>query len=280
MAARYADLLRERLMSAVAACPEDAVIWLSGGIDSASLLAAALALGREPPLMTFKLEGAHEHPDLRIARSMAETVSLHLDVVEIPRARLAEDARALCRLNARYSAEVGELAPVYKVFVQVAHGCSYMLDGMRERGLAVALAGFCADSYWGSGRKMEVMLRKEGRAGWQAYRERYLVSKWNSESFVYWLAKRRGLAVIDPWADQPVRELMLGLGPAQMHVGRKKGLALHAFPELWRRGAWARDNSSLQVNSGLRGLHDSLLHTHNPRGRKAIIGLYNDWAKA
>src|SRR5215831_18080703 len=79
-AARYRSLLVE----AVAAAGPEIPVLLSGGVDSSTVLAAALLLGARPATFTFALEGPPS-PDARAARAIAERFELPHELVLIPR---------------------------------------------------------------------------------------------------------------------------------------------------------------------------------------------------
>ena len=95
------------------------------------------------------------------------------------------------------------------------------------------------------------------------------------------MARLCGTPMEEPYSDEPLLSHAIAMDYAELNrLGTKfkqKGIALRAFPEFWSRG-WYRRNSSLQVNSGVREWHDTLLADVelNPDGRhRAVVGIYN-----
>ena len=81
----------------------------------------------------------------------------------------------------------------------------------------------------------------------------------------------------DPYYNADVRKLLLSCTFDQLHKPREKSIAYIAFEEYWRQGKWYRLRENLQVGTGLREWHDTMLaSTINTRQSKAIIGIYND----
>ena len=167
-----------RVRKALLAAVEDigpATIALSGGIDSASVLAACLAIGRKPDCYTFALSPG-ESADLRVARSMCETFGLELRVAPILRhyATLERDLRWVVPYAAHYmGAAYGVGKPkIVKVPIQCLHAMSYVAALAIEHKVGTMLTGFCADGYYGSNRAMHVMLQREGIAASTSFTQR------------------------------------------------------------------------------------------------------------
>jgi hypothetical protein len=274
--------IREALIAAVEPFPA-ATVALSGGTDSASVLAAHLALGRKPDCYTFQLLPG-ESLDLKIARSMCETFGLKLHVAQIGRAqdRLLADLRRLLPYASRYLGEAygAKEGRLVKVPVQCLQPMSYVLDLGLEHGVGVMMTGFCADTYYGNSRSMSVMLREEGLAAWDAYRRKYLVHPVNADLLVQAYFRDNGIDLFDAWAAPCVQDVMFRLGPKELHTKVPKLVALRAFPEFWKRGKWVRENQSLQVVGGIREWHDTLLASPiNKRAHRVIVSLYADILK-
>src|SRR5690606_20762498 len=111
-----AATFRAAVIATLTPLPETTPLLLSGGTDSATVLAGLLALGRRPDCYTFRL-GAHDTADVRVARSMAETFGLRHVVVTIP-----QDATTLLRDVRRVLRIIGTPR---KVSVQCSHPFLY-----------------------------------------------------------------------------------------------------------------------------------------------------------
>jgi len=260
---------RSLMIAAVAATPETSPVLLSGGVDSATIVASSLALGRVPPCYTFQLGGSIS-PDLTVTRQMASTFGLPLTVTTIPwtAETLDADVRRVLRITRNPT----------KTHVQCAHPFLYMAAAIAQDGHRACLMGMAADDLYGTMRDVQVALHAEGEAVARQMRTEHFfdpkVSDWSCSA----VARHYGVVLIDPYRDERVAAFVLGLDMAKIHRRRQKALALAAFPEFWSQGAWVRPNASLQVVSGLRAWHNSLLSSPvNRRRSVAVRGVYTDF---
>lgn len=282
----FASHLRELVMQSVGehGCTP---ISLSGGIDSASILAAQIAHGYKPELYTFQL-GEMVSRDLSTATAMAKHFGLNLHVAKIPQNEetLISDIYKILPYTWEYFNKVRQMIPdnvepLYKVPIQCLHAMSYSLELAASHGVTKLMTGFCADSYYGSGRRSNVILQQDGYKAWDDYRKKYLVHPINADLLVKAYANDiHGIDLHDGWADDRIAEFMFQFNQAQLNTPFPKAMAVYAFPEFWKAGNWRRGNESLQVVGGIREWHDTLLASPiNTGGYKAIIGLYNNMAK-
>lgn len=272
-----AGQLRTRLLAAVSELPADTPILLSGGIDSATVLAASLELGRLPVCYTFHLEGSPSQ-DARVAASMTETTGAELRTVVIPRDLdgLLADVRFLIRSGVKPQ----------KTFVQCAHPFHYLARQISADGYSLVSHGMAAGDLFPTSRKAMVIYSRGGQEAFDDYRRQQFDLYENarpmgiSDLAVEHAAGLHGVRLADPYRHPEVVAYALGLRFDTIHRPRQKQVLVDAFPEFWARGAWYRKNSSLQVNSGIREWHDVLLTTDaNRHGHKAIVGLYNSIAR-
>lgn len=274
----------KRVRAALLAAVDDigpAEIALSGGIDSASVLAASLALGRQPACFTFRLLPG-DSLDLKVARSMCEAFGLTLNVQDIERSTkvLRRDLEWVVPYAATYMSRAYNTAgpKIVKVPIQCLHAMSYVASIARSRGVRTMLTGFCADGYYGSSRAMNVMLQREGLRAWDDYRRKYLVHPTNADLLVqHYFSDRCEIELIDAWAHPAVQKVMLDMVPAELHRPFVKAVAVHAFPEFWSKGAWVRENQSLQVVGGIREWHDTLLSEPEFEGAPSILAVYSSF---
>lgn len=258
-------------------------VCLSGGIDSASVLAAQLECGFRPSCFTFRL-GDLVSRDLKVAREMTAAFGLELIEAAIPQSEdvLISDLRRLLPVAAVYlGGAYGVGSKVVKVPVQCLHAMSYVAEDLRAAGHTRAFTGFCADGYYGSGRAMAKLLRYEGRDAWQDYRIKYLVHPVNADLMVKHYFGLCGIDLIDAFDTDGLRNLLLPLGYTALNKPFPKAPSVYAFPDFWKRGAWVRGNESLQVVGGIREWHDTLLASAvNTGERRKIVGVYADMLKS
>lgn len=268
IAARWRELFLE-----VVEPRKDAPIFLSGGVDSAAILSAQLALGARPDVYTLRLEGWHSS-DLSVARSMAETFDLPFTVVTVPHDEdaLVEDIKHLIRL----------LGTTRKTAIQNGQCVMHLARAARAAGHTEAFIG--TGGVVEDCRECQMILHYEGEEAARAFRAKTLFRSDGDEmdgtKAMHTCARAEGIEPIEPLAAQPFADYSLSLDVSEINRGRQKGIALRAFPGFWRSGPWYRRNKSMQVESGIREWHDTLLKSKwNVRGNKRVIGVYNDLAK-
>jgi len=263
-----AATFRAAVIATLTPLPETTPLLLSGGTDSATVLAGLLALGRRPDCYTFRL-GAHDTADVRVARSMAETFGLRHTIVTIP-----QDATTLLRDVRRVLRIIGTPR---KVSVQCSHPFLYLAPALLADGHRAALTGLGADDRYGTTRQVAIVCRRGDAAACTAARRAQATRPDASDVAIMATCDHLGLRLLPIFHDARLSELLLRMPYAEIHRPVQKGIALRAFPEFWRRGAWYRRNASLQVASGLRAWHDTLLRSPvNRRGRRAVAALYRD----
>ena len=259
-------------------------LCLSGGIDSATALAASLAAGIKPTCYTFTVAGREPSEDFRIAKEMclAHDVIHHPVIVPCDPKQVIRDIQLVLPYITYHGSSTPDSKAIYKVWVQCVIPMMYVTRAILHGGFKRAGTAFCADMYYGSGLQHNKIFYAEGLEAWKAYREKYVVHPLNADWVVQGWAKNEGLDLIDVFAHPAVRDLMLSTEPEEVQKPRPKQVALDAFPEFWVNPKWYRPNKSLQVVSGVREDHDRLLEdpTINPKGHKAVIALYYDMARA
>lgn len=244
-------------------------ILLSGGMDSATLVAAALELGTRPKCYSFRL-GGQDSQDVRVARKICRDHDLALHVLDIPRSphHLIADVRRI----------IGLLRTSRKAAVQCAHPMMYLARKINDDGHTTAIVGtggICEDN-----RKSAVLLAQEGEEAVRELRRKNLMEFWGSATGeMLNMAHHMGVILVQPYATEPLASHGLSLDLAEINRPRQKGIALRAFPDFFQRGYW-RQNSPLQVNSGIREWHDTLLASeHNKRGVRRVSAIYADILK-
>lgn len=249
--------IRELVVEAVRPyrkCP----LFLSGGVDSSTLLAALLALGEEPVCYSFTF-GSKESEDILVARDICRSFGLRQIVVHVPSglAAVERDIREAIRLMGR--------KPL-KTHVQCGIPFMHLAQAARSDGFSKAVSGITADDILGTSKNALIARSKGGEKAYAVHRRKDASNPNNSFFSCARIASECGVAVAAPYRDEALKEALLGLTYAEMHVPRKKAVMLKAFPEFWAQGKWYRPNKNLQVVSGIRDYHDRLLQTPLNRG--------------
>lgn len=263
---------REKLLRTVEPIA-DLPILLSGGTDSATLLAAAVDLGARPHCYLYSLTEPVSD-DFRIGRRMAEAMRCGYTAVWISRTRrqLEEDVRRL----------VSTLRTARKTSIQCAQPLMHLARRIRDDGFDRAVVGTGAVVL--DDRRVMEIRANEGEEAARAYREEKLEDRHLDcgTGRMHEIARRVGVTLEEPYSDEPVRSHALALDVTDLNRGPRgfgqKGIAVRAFPGFWmREPRWYRRNSPLQVNSGLREWHDDLLALSdwNPMGAKRVGAVYN-----
>lgn len=260
---------RSLMLDAVEKCGADKPLFLSGGVDSATILAAQLQLGAKPDCYSFYLT-PYKSNDVKIAAMMCGKFELNHRVSVIPREEsvLIGDVRAV----------IAHTGQTFKTHVQCSQPFLYMAEAMSDDGYSEALVGMAAGSLWGDGKEAMFARGREGDKGFEEYRRFCHLHPDNSENSVRKVAAAVGdIKITDPYQYEPLAEFMLNLKFEQLHKPKQKYLAVMAFPEFWKSGAWYRKNSNLQIESGLREWHDTLLKSPLNENLKAksVVAIYN-----
>lgn len=273
----------------------DLPLLLSGGMDSATLLAAQLEWGARPRCYAYRL-GDRESEDLRAARRLCRDYELELVTVPIPTSRgsLVSVARKVIR----------ETGNPRKTAVQ----CCWTLDFIfhvarahRDTRLITGAGGIAEDNrkakvlgahYWLDEHRRSLGRSKEGDQLEAARRPNLLGGNPDSATeTMKRYARTQGMELAEPYSEQPVADAGLWVPWPEMNRPVQKGIACRAFPDFFAYSSplhrsWAdgspgrywRENVSLQVDGGVRDWHDTLLRDEemNPGGRaRRVVAIYN-----
>lgn len=260
--------IRELVVEAVRPyrkCP----LFLSGGVDSSTLLAALLELGEEPVCYSFTF-GSKESEDVLVARDICRRFGLRQIVVHVPSgiAAVERDIREAIRLMGR--------KPL-KTHVQCGIPFMHLARAARSDGFCKALSGITADDVLGTSKNAFIARSKGGEEAYAEHRKKDAENPSNSYFSCARIASACGVEIVAPYKNEALREAVLGMTFDELHKPRKKSALLKAFPEFWAQGSWYRPNKNLQIVSGLRDYHDRLLQSPlNRGGHKSVAGIYSD----
>lgn len=260
---------RRLIIQRVEETPAPFEIALSGGVDSAILLFAALEAGLNPRCLTFHMDGV-ESADLKSARRLAEHFDVELHTVTVP-----SDADSLARDVRR---ALPHCHTVKKTIVQCLIPWLYLYPAMEAPRI---LIGVTADDFYCNQRKVQVALHQHGEDAIRQYRRSYARNPNFSTANIIALAAAYDRTCIDVYDDARVESFFLRFPARLLNRPYPKHLSVRAFQDYYRQGAFRRERSSYQVDSGLRDLHRHRLlpSEHNPSGYRAEVGLYRAMAR-
>lgn len=247
-------------------------IQLSGGVDSATILAAQLARGFKPHCYTWQV-GNFVSRDVKVARLMCKAFELKHTLVTMPIGLdiLASDVRRIVQLS----------GATLKTAIQCGHPYLYMTPRMVADGYSQSHWGLAGGCFYGDGRKAESGYNQWGQAWFDEDRRETLITTdyrvGGSTESADRIAAHFGHSHLYSYLDRDWCEFACTLSWAVLNKPYRKVVAVEAFPEFWKRGSWYRPNESYQIVSGLWAWHDTLVASpHNKRGSKSVVGVYRD----
>lgn len=269
-AARY----REALLETLTGVPANLPILLSGGMDSMTLLAGLLALGRKPVAYSYGLGNQLHSEDWIAAHAACEKYGLKHVTVIVP-----SDNEGLVE-GTREAIRIGETTR--KTAVQCLYALIPMLRQVQADGNAGAITG--AGGIVSDNRASKILGAdyETNREGLETKRRTDLLGgdPGSATEIMKQAAAKLGVPLREPYSENPLAEVGLSIPYPEINTPVLKGIGCRAFPTFFGESQpydWWRTNSSLQVNGGVRDLHERLLDLPvNRRGSRAVIGVYND----
>lgn len=263
---------RVRLIEAVRRTPEDSALLFSGGIDSAAVLGALVALGREPHLFTANL-GLEHSPDTTVAAAMAGELRLPHVIVHVNR-----DYETLENTVRRVVRETGRTE---KRHVEVVGSLYWLLPYMQGMGFRNALSGMTAGDAFGDSRKARMIRYYKGEEAAREYsRPDILYHKADHTDWTLTKLAWRGygIRIWDAYRLKPLRPWLLGTTMADLHGNGVKTVATDAFPEVFAgHPEWLREHANLQIVGGFREWFGTLIASPlNRGGYRAVAPIYRD----
>ncbi len=247
---------------------EPVAVFLSGGVDSASVLLSLLAAGREVVAYSFVLEG-RVSTDFLLARRVARSLGVEFRSVILPGSLdgLEADLRFLVASGLRKKADVECGWPRWKA-----------LCAVQERHLAT---GDGADGYFGVSRKAAVRWAKDP-APMDQFRDEYLDAPNRAQvgTLRGWAADR-GVTLWTPWWAREMRDAYRGTSWRDVNRPRQKEPVRRAFATEFSGLPRLPPHTNLQLgDSGIAAHFERLLGTNlNRRGYRSVVGVYNAVAR-
>lgn len=240
---------RDALLMTLADLP-DMPIMLSGGMDSMSLLAGLVTLGRKPDCITYRMADSFSE-DMAVANRITRDLGVphhHVLISEDPAMLRADAERAIGRVGSR-KVRVECYVPMFHLAEYASRvlnassavtGDPGIIEDMRAYQVAThATHGIDND-------EMKVMRRRGyGEVG-------------PGSAAMRTAASDAGVTLVGPFALEPIASVSLALEPYAINYPRHKGIALRAFPDIFGKGRertssgyrYWKPNKSLQTASG------------------------------
>lgn len=267
--------LRGHLRAAVGDRP--LVISLSGGVDSATLLFAALDAKLDVRAVTFQMEH-FVSPDMRAARALCRTFGVpHLEV-NIPASRL-DVLRDVERLIDMLHWEKTDR--IRKTAIQCAYPYLYVVPRVQKwlgDEHPIIVTGFAAGSATMTTRADGKMISMYGEASVSSARYSRVEDPNVSTYHIMQLGRDLGAYMFDLF-DDPLFFTWVQQFPISLtNQPVQKYMLVGLYKPYWKIGPFYRTPESFQVVSGIREAHDQLLTLQKYRRHHAIIGAYHQIA--
>lgn len=253
--------MRSRLLDSMSRVSDPCVaVLMSGGVDSSSVLYAAIEAGLEPHCYTFAFAGAPSR-DYYIARAVCRAEGVRFTPVMLPDSleTLREDIFALH----------DEYGCVSKTEYECTWPFLYAYQAIEERWVASGL-----------GAEAHFVLTKRGAIHYRNRPDEFREEYWarqnpNQMDQHRILAGKHGKELVFPYMEEETARLFAGSGWDEINRPHHKQPILDAFPERYgSRRVWPQN---LQAGSGVSAHFARLLGTGmNTRGYRSVVGILND----
>lgn len=253
----------------VKAIPEDCPLFLSGGVDSATILFAMVELGRKPLCISFNHGELTE--DNVVGRSMADHFGLEYHIVNVP--TTYSDMLEKTTFIMQNTAKTNKIKMVVQVGIPLIEMVKYTL----ERGFNYSACGWRSGSL-NSVTKKGTLANKRDPNEWKRLKKSKYDGRGHAEYQIedQILTPIYNFKTLDPYYNDNMRWVM-DLDWDQMHKPVQKALLCGYYADLWQNFKLRRQKA-LQVIGGTRDIMDSLFipcPTLNSYGYKSIVGIFN-----
>lgn len=258
--------------------PKIAVL-LSGGIDSTSVLLAALDVrkrtGGEVIAISFHVRGI-DSTDYRQAQANAKSLGVRFEPVVLP-----NDVDTIGRDVTWLIHERGYRR---KADIECAWPVTYALRYAKLIGCTTVLGGAAADGHFALNRKAQIRGKAEPfDATWvDAFRDAYFSRTDPAQTFsLAAYGEEIGVRYRAPYLDRRLRDFLRGRTWAQLNRPFQKMPTRLAFPETEALAGCGRHTNLQLGDSGIATTFEKLVdsETWNPGGYRSVVGVYNTIAR-
>lgn len=241
----------------------EGTISLSGGVDSTTVLFAALECGFKPRCKLFHVKH-FQSQDLFAAKQLAKHFGLTLDVVTIDDNidQLIADCFRLIDEGIAWE----YVRTIKPTLFQIPHPYLYVL----EKGTSSPLiTGNSGDVLAVSHREAAIAYRKGLDPYAVAVRSTGPLEARNAVH-IEAMARVRRIKLVDFFESKPIFDWARAITVEDYNHPKPKWGHVAPFLDYWKRGKFYRPSGPYQIVSGIQRLHEQLCKTeHNPRGMRA-----------
>lgn len=240
-----------RYMKDLSASPKRTAMLLSGGIDSGSVLCAAMESGLPVLSVVSASFGEYPSPDALAAQARHKAIGCkyHFRFFNTDRKNISKKVTELIEY-------IG--GPV-KTAIEVSLLMKPLLHNLAASGCKRVLNGMNADNLWGMSKRCNITFQEEGLVGWNYIRLTDLT--WDQAYYpptatrvCRQICRDLGMEWCDPYESIPVVSYLMNADHKLLHPdGHQKGLAVKSFPLLSKSVVL---KSPLQISSGIRDFMD------------------------
>ena len=253
--------MHERLLDSLSKVKSDSVcVFMSGGVDSASILYSVLELGKTPTCYTFTFEDSKSR-DYYIAKATCKKESVRFVPVFLPRA-----LSALCN-------DIYLMHDRYGCRKKTEYECTwpfiYVYPRIREDYVA---GGFGSEAHF--------VLTKRGMLHFRNRPDEFRREYWskdnpNQRKQHAMLSEQYGKETVFPYMEPETASMFSGVSWDEINTPHHKQVILDAFSDKFsNRKVWPQN---LQIGGKVSAHFSSLLKTPmNRNGYKSVVGIFND----
>lgn len=253
--------IKKRLIESLSQIEDDEVaVFMSGGVDSASILYALLELGKKPHCYTFTFDNPKSR-DYYLSKATCKIEGVPFDAVILPDS-LETLSHDVYRLHDEYGCRK-------KTEYECTWPFLYAYPAIGEKWIAGGL-----------GAEAHFVLTKRGVLHYRNRPDEFRDEYWskpnpNQREQHRRLAKKYGKRIVFPYMERETAELFRGVPWEAVNKPHQKQPILDAFPEKYAARKVYPQN--LQIGSGASAHFAKLLETPmNRRGYKSVVGIFND----
>jgi asparagine synthetase B (glutamine-hydrolysing) len=237
------------------------VISTSGGIDSSTLVVAALKAGCDVAVSSFTLND-RESEDFRGARKLAQYFGLEFIPVLLPTDEnfiINSTLDNMKHYRLRGKADIECFYPIL-----------YMIRYLANLNVGHLIMGHGCDGYFCLSKKGMIHYR-HNLNDLRSFRKQYFLGgQLGQRKVIYKAAKEYGISYYDPFWGQQLYDLLINRSWAELNKPRQKEVLRVAFPEL--NPLRIKNHTNLQLgDSGIaEAVGKAMLAKYTPQGKSAI----------